>query len=133
MTFGTGAVQSISRKKKLNTKSTTESELVGADDSSTYILWTRLFMEAQGYRITENVLYQDNKGAILLETNGRRSSGARTRALNVRYFFMADQVQKGNVEIKYCPTSDMIADYLSKPLQGKSFEKFRRLIMGYDP
>ena len=44
-----GTVQSISRKQRLNTKSSTESELVGADDVSTMILWTKLFMEAQGY------------------------------------------------------------------------------------
>ena len=72
---GMGAVQSVSRKQKLNTQSITESELVGADDMSVMILWTRLFMEAQGYEIRKNILYQDNKSAILLEINGKRSSG----------------------------------------------------------
>ena len=66
MTMGEGAVQTISPKQKLNTRSSTESELVGGDDSITKILWTRLFIEAQGYDVTENVLYQDNKSTILL-------------------------------------------------------------------
>jgi hypothetical protein len=87
MTYGRGAVQSISRKQKLNTRSSIEAELVGADDGATMILWTKLFMEAQGYEITHNILYQDNKSAILLETNGKKSSSKRTRALNIRYFF----------------------------------------------
>ncbi|MGC9293583.1 MAG: reverse transcriptase domain-containing protein, partial [Acidobacteriaceae bacterium] len=51
MTYGGGAAQSISRKQKLNTRSSTEAELVGADDAATMILWTKLFMEAQGHTI----------------------------------------------------------------------------------
>ncbi len=128
---GKGAVQSISRKQKLNTRSSTESELVGADDVSVMILWTMLFMEAQGYVIDKNILYQDNKSAILLETNGKKSSSKRTRALNIRYFFLTDQVEKGNVQIEYCPTDDMVGDFHTKPLQGEKFRKFRNDILGF--
>jgi hypothetical protein len=133
MTYGRGAIQTISRKQRLNTRSSTEAELVGADNAATKILWTKLFMESQGYRITSNILYQDNKSAILLETNGQRSSGKRTRALNIRYFFLADQVAKGNVEIQHLPTEEMWGDFLTKPLQGKQFQKFRDALMGADP
>jgi hypothetical protein len=132
LTLGRGALTSLSKKQKLNTRSSTEAELVGADDASTLILWTKLFMEAQGYGINSNVLYQDNKSTILLEKNGKKSSGPRTRALNIRYFFLTDQVEKGNVMIDFCPTDDMIADYMTKPLQGAKFLKFKKLIMGHD-
>jgi hypothetical protein len=127
---GKGAVQSISRKQKLNTRSSTEAELVGVDDVSVMILCTKLFLEAQGYAVEKNILYQDNKSAILLERNGKKSSGKRTRALNIRYFFMTDQVEKGNVSIEYCPTDDMIRDFHTKPLQGEKFRKFRTEILG---
>ena len=132
MTYGSGAIQSMSRKQKLNTRSSTEAELVGADDASTMILWTKLFLEAQGIEIRKNILYQDNKSTILLENNGKRSSSKRTRAFNIRYFFLTDQVEKGNLSIEYCPTGDMTADYMSKPLQGKPFKKFKAQIMGQD-
>jgi hypothetical protein len=102
MSYGTGVPISISRKQKLNTRSSTEAELVAVDDVSNLILWTRLFLDEQGYRVSRNVLHQDNKSAILLETNGKRSSSKRTRAINIRYFFIADQVEKGNVEIVHC-------------------------------
>ena len=127
---GEGAPQSISRKQKLNTKSSTESELVGADDVSVMILWTKLFLEEQGYEIEKNILYQDNKSAILVKINGKKSSGKRTRALNIRHFFLTDQVEKGNLSIKYCRTDDMVGDFHTKPLQGKKFRKFRNEILG---
>ena len=132
MTLGGGAVQSISRKQKLNTKSSTEAELVGADDAAVMILWTKLFMEAQGYNVDNNILYQDNKSAILLEVNGQQSAGRRSRALNVRYFFLTDQVEKGNLTVEYCPTDLMVGDFMTKPLQGEKFIQFRKAILGED-
>ena len=78
---GEGVVQSISRKQKLNMKSSTDAELVGVNDASVMILWTKLFLEAQGYEIKKNTLYQDNKSAILSEENGKKSFS--TRALNI--------------------------------------------------
>jgi hypothetical protein len=88
-------------------------------------------MEAQGYEIRKNILYQDNKSAILLEINGKRSSSKRTRALTVQYFFLTDQVKKGNLQIKYCPTNDMVGDFHTKPLQGEKFRRFRDEILGH--
>ena len=67
------------------------------------------------YKIEENVLYQDNKSASLLEKNGRKSMGKQLRALNVRYFFISDQVNQGNLNVKYCPTDEMIGDFMTKP------------------
>ena len=84
MTLGEGAIIAMSKKQKLNTRSSTEAELVGEDDAATMILWTGLFMEQQGYSLNKNILFQDNKSAILLENNDKRSAGKRSRALNVR-------------------------------------------------
>ena len=78
-------------------------------------------MEAQGYTIEENILHHDNKSTILLQEIGRKSAGKWSRT---------DQVEKGNLRITYCPTNDMTADYMTKPLQGKKFHKFQAEIMG---
>ena len=128
--MGNGAMLVKSSKQKLNSRSSTEAELIGVDDAITMILWTKLFMEKQGYEIDENIIYQDNKSAILLEKNGRKSAGKRSRAINIRYFFVTDHVEKGNVSIEYCPTDDMIADFMTKPLQGQKFRDFRSDILG---
>ena len=42
-------------------------------------------------------------------------------------------MDKGELTIEHCPTKLMIADYMTKLLQGKQFEIFRRLIMGWKP
>ncbi|CAJ1960187.1 unnamed protein product [Cylindrotheca closterium] len=120
----------MSKKQKLNSRSSTEAELIAVDDVVTMILWTKLFMEWQGYPIKKNTLYQDNKSAILLEENGHKIACKRSRAINIRYFFITDQVEKGNVKVKYCPTDDMIADFMTKPLQDEKFRKFRDLVLG---
>ena len=96
------------------------------------IMWTKLFMEAQGYEINNNILYQDNKSTMLLLNNGKRSSSKRTRAFNIRYFFLTDQIEKKNLSVEFCSTTKMIADYMSKPLQGKMFQEFKKLIMGQE-
>ena len=96
------------------------------------VLWVPLFLEKQGYKVEDNVIYQDNKSTILLAKNGKASSGKQTRALNVRYFYITDQIQRGNVRIEYCPTDEMTSDYLSKGLQGMKFTRFRKQIMGFE-
>ena len=117
-------------RQKLNTRSSTEAELVGADDFMSKIVWTLSFLKSQGLRPGRNILYQDNKSAILLETKGNSSAGKRMRHLDVRYYFIKDIVSRGDLHVEHCPTKIMIADFLTKPLQGKMFLNFRNQILG---
>ena len=127
--MGKGASHSELSPQKLNTRCSTEAELVAADLAMTNVLWTKWFCEAQGYKITSNVLQQDNESAIRLEKNGKFSLHKATRHINIRYFFITDQINKKNVTVKYCPTDDLTADFMSKPLQGAKFQKFKSMIM----
>ena len=129
MTLGKGSVNSRSNKQKMNTKSSTEAELVAADECCTPLLWSKWFLEEQGYIIKDAMLHQDNKSAILLESNGKESSTKRTRHINIRYFYIADCIKRREFSIQYCPTDDMLADFLTKPLQGEKFKKLRALLM----
>ena len=129
-TMGRGFPINISTKLKLNTRSSTESELVAVDDMMPKILWTCYFLMAQGYGVTENLMLQDNRSSMLLERNGKASSGKRTRYINICYFFITDRVNMKEVEIEWCPTKEMVADFMTKPLQGSHFRRLRDLIMG---
>ena len=74
LSLGKGAAISFSRKHKINTKSSTESKLVGADQALPSILYTQNFIEAQGYSVEQNILFQDNQSTMRLEVNGPASS-----------------------------------------------------------
>ena len=129
MTLGKGSPISFSRKQKLNVRSSCEGELVGIDDALPLILWARYFIEAQGYTVTQNVMYQDNKSTILLANNGRWSSSKRTKHIKSRYFFIKDKVDSGEVSIKHRPTNEMWSDVLTKPKQGHAFKMDRAMLM----
>lgn len=98
--LGKGAFAAVSSKQKMNTRSSTKAELVGVDDMMGKILWTQYFLKAQGYDVGPAVVEQDNKSAILLETNGTRSSTKRTHHINVRYYFVTDRIAKGDIVVR---------------------------------
>ena len=132
MSLGKGAAYSSSSKQKLNTKSSTETELVAVDDKMPQIVWTQYFMEAQGYKIRDNVAYQDNQSAMLLKKNRRGSSSKRTRHINIRYYFVTDRIAADELRVEYCPTDDMHGDYFTKAVQGKKFKRFWNFVLGID-
>ena len=82
----TGLVDHRSSKQKLIVKSSTEAEIVGTSEYVPYSVWLRHFLEAQGYNISDNILFQDNQSAIKMETNGRRSCTCKSRHVNIRFF-----------------------------------------------
>ena len=142
-TLGNGSIISISAKQKINTKSSTEAELVAVDDAMPLVLWAKYFFEAQAECIAENsklkklgktnIIEQDNTSALLLERNGKRSSTKRTKHMNVRYFFITDRINNGDVtDVVHEPTTEMEADFMTKGLQGKLFFKHRHVIMGLE-
>ncbi len=89
-------------------------------------------MKAQAFKIDslKVVIKQDNQSAIKLENNGRWSVGKRSRHLDIRCFFITDMVQKGKVNTEHCPTDDMTADHLTKPVQGAKHKLFWSRMMG---
>jgi hypothetical protein len=133
MSMGYGSVYSTSKSQKGPTRSSTECELYGVYDVLPQIEWTQLFLEAQGYAVRGTFLYQDNMSAMLLEKNGKASSSKRTKHIHIRYFYIKDKVDSGEIQLKHCPTEDMLADFFTKPLQGHLFRKLRDHIMHIDP
>ena len=124
ISLGGGPTFVKSAKQRLVSKSSTEAELIGLSDMLSNIIWHREFLEHQGYVMRAAEVYEDNTSAISLAEKGH-STSERTRHVNVRYFFIKDRMEKGEIKINYLPTSEMIADILTKPLQGELFRKLR--------
>jgi hypothetical protein len=125
---GDNAVLSRSNKQKVNTRSSTEAELIAVDDALPTVQWAKSFMMDQGYDLN-TVIKEDNRSSILLMRNGRLSSGKRTKHLDIRYFYVKDLLDRGIVELEHCATEDMIADFFTKPIQGRKFQILRDIIL----
>ena len=129
MTLGKGATTSTSTKQKVNVRSSTEGELVGADDALPQAIWSKYFIEAQGHTVDNNIMFQDNKSCMLLETNGKFLSSKRTKHINNKYFLITDKIAQGDLQLEYCPTDKMWADRHTKPKQGVAFREDRAMTM----
>jgi AAA ATPase containing von Willebrand factor type A (vWA) domain len=133
ISWGIGILLSMCQKQKLNSKSSTEAEVIGVSDFIANMIWARMFLEKQGYEIEENILYQDNQSAMKIEENGASSCGKRSRHIDMRYFFIKDRLETEKINVVYCPTEYMVADFFTKPLQGKLFKYLKAIIMGHEP
>ena len=129
MSLGKGSPINLSTKQKINTRSSTEAELVGVNDAMGLILWTRKFIEAQGYTVNDNVVFQDNQSTMRLQNNGKRSSSKKTRHIDIRYYFITDNIRRRELRVEHCPTDQMRGDFFTKPLQGSLFRAHVSTIM----
>jgi hypothetical protein len=133
ISLGLGLVYSKSGKQTINAKSSTEGEVIGISDRLPQTIWAKYFLNEQGYNLNKNILYEDNQSAMRIAKNGVRSCGQNSRHYLIRYYFIKDRLAKDNIEIQYCPTQQMLADFFTKPLQGSLFKLLRDVIMGILP
>jgi len=128
-TGGRGMTYCKCGKLRLVARSSTEAELIALSDATSVILWSKQFLQYQGYDVIAELL-EDNLPTINMIKNGRSMSD-RTRHVDVKYFFVKQYIESGKVVLKHCPTANMVADILTKPLQGFHFERLRDLLLGY--
>ncbi len=131
-TLGGGATSSYSRKLKLNTRSSTKTELVTADMFTPEMIWSLHFIQAQGYKAECVGLYQDNISTQLLIKNRKMLSGKKTKHIKAKFFLIKDRVDDGEIRVIDCLTEKMWADIMTKPLQGPAFRVMRAELMNCD-
>ena len=123
---GGTAVSWKSQKQSCTALSTAEAEYVALSQAAQEAIWLRqLNSDLLSDSCEPTVLYEDNQAAICLSKNPQ--SHGKSKHIDIRYHFIREQVSKGTIEVKYCPTNDMIADILTKGLGKEKFHKLRRL------
>jgi hypothetical protein len=98
-TLGKGALISDSTKQKTSSRSSTKAELNGIDDETGKTIWIKRFIEAQGFTVNTNVIYQDNQSTIKLSNNGNQALGEESASLIKNCFFVTDLIEKGQVKL----------------------------------
>jgi hypothetical protein len=73
---------------------------------------------------------QDNTSAISLIKKGFSTSD-KTRHINIRYFWLKERIELGEVALQHVPTKELVADIMTKPLQGELFRRLRDKLLGH--
>jgi len=118
--------------------STTEAEYICLSQAlRTVIVLMRFFKELskkiKSFKYTKPkfqcTAYEDNKGAI--ELANAPKMGPRTKHINIKYHHFRNAIDKKKIEIEYIDTHEQLADIGTKPLEPKSFEKLRNMLIGW--
>ncbi len=119
ITLGKGAIQAISTKQSINTKSSAES--TPAINVLNIIIY-------QGIQVKSLIIEQGNKSTLAMISNGR-ATGPTSRHINIRFFWLNDRFASGEISMRYIPTVNMTADLLTKHIKGSSFYKHRNTML----
>ena len=124
--LGGGAVSWLSKKQSTVALSSAEAEYVALSQAAQECTWLQRLLSDLGMDTTPTVIHEDNQGAIAIAKNPVDHS--RTKHIDIRYHYIRECVQNGQIQLKYCPTDEMKADILTKPVPRQKCEYLRREI-----
>ena len=121
--WGNAAVAVVSKRQKIGTKDSTESEMVALTDIIEKVEWVHEYSKEQGYEMKIPVIYEDNTSTIALVMK-ENNTKLRTRHLSARRCIASEFIVKDKkASIEYNKTTEMFADTLTKPVMGHLFYK----------
>lgn len=127
--FANGPVSWESRLQTTVALSTVEAEYLALAAATKNALWLRTMLSELGFMPKQpTTIWQDNQGCIALAKDP--VNHRRTKHIDIRHHFVKDAVARGDIKLKWCSTSEMLADVLTKALPVTTFKKLRQLIMG---
>jgi hypothetical protein len=121
--LGRSLVSWASKKQNFVTLSIVEAKYIAAGHCCAQLLWMRQTLRDYGYKLSKVPLLCDNESAICMAYNPVEHS--RTKHIDIRYHFLRDHQQKGDIEIAYVSIYNQLADIFTKPLDEKTFSKLR--------
>nr|AAL31657.1 Putative Zea mays retrotransposon Opie-2 [Oryza sativa]AAM08711.1 Putative Zea mays retrotransposon Opie-2 [Oryza sativa Japonica Group]AAP51900.1 retrotransposon protein, putative, Ty1-copia subclass [Oryza sativa Japonica Group] len=121
--LGTSLIAWSSRKQSSVAQSTAESEYVAAASCCSQILWLLSTLKDYGLTFEKVPLFCDNTSAINIAKNPVQHS--HTKHIDIRFHFLRDHVEKGDVELQFLDTKLQLADIFTKPLDSNRFAFLR--------
>jgi hypothetical protein len=112
-----------SKKQNSVALSTAEVEYIAAGHCCAQLIWMRQTLRDYGNKLSKVPLLCDNKSAIHMADNPVEHSP--TKHIDIKYHFLRDHQQNGDIEIAYVNIQNQIADSFTKPLDEKTFSKLR--------
>ena len=125
--LGNSVISWLSKRQITVAKSSTEAEYVALSCATQEAIWLRRLLDDIHFGDeSPTVIYEDNQGAIELSKNPRHHN--RVKHIDIAFHFARERVASGEINVEYCPTEQMIADIMTKPLPRDKFENFRLLL-----
>jgi hypothetical protein len=121
--LGRSLVSWASKKQNSVALSTTEAEYIATGHCCAQLLWMRQTLRDYGYKLSKVPLLCDNESAIRMADNPVEHS--RTKHIDIRYHFLRDHQQKGDIAIDHVSTQNQLANIFTKPLDEKTFCRLR--------
>ena len=127
-TLNDGCISWRSKKQRTVALSSTEAEYMALSEATQEAVWLKSFMCELGEHSTDEPIkiHEDNQGAIALAKNPEFHK--RTKHIDIRYHFVREKVEDGQVVLEYCPTHDMLADIMTKPIAAPRFDILRTML-----
>jgi hypothetical protein len=121
-------IYATSTKQPLQTRSSTEAEMVALDVVATEVVWMREVLREMGFsQAKPTELQQDNLSCIHLARQGH--AGKFSRSIDIKYFWVSEQIERGKVNVSFVRSHEMLADGLTKPLEPTKFRQWRDLVL----
>lgn len=122
-----GPVSHSSKQQPVVALLSTEAEYIALNEAGKEAIWLSNLLEEFGIDCTTPVyLKGDNQGSIALTNNPEHHK--RTKHIDIRYHWIREAVSNGQFKIDYVPTTNMIADGLTKPLGPQAFGSFVKMM-----
>ncbi|KAF1332324.1 Integrase catalytic core protein, partial [Globisporangium splendens] len=120
-----GCISWRSKKQRTVALSSTEAEYMALSEATQEAVWLKAFMRELGEDAGDGALtvFEDNQGAIALAKNPEFHK--RTKHIDIRYHFVREKVEDGQVVLEYCSTQEMLADLMTKPIPAAQFDALR--------
>ena len=121
LTLGGCAISWNSKLQRVTALSTAEAEFIAVSEACKELMWMKKLMEeVQNVKLPMTVM-EDNQAAIAMIKNPVYH--ARTKHIDIRYHFIRELYQEGQIRLEYCPSSENIADLMTKPIPRVQFGK----------
>lgn len=122
--FNGGTISWACNKQSMVASSSCEAEFISLCEASKEVKWLRqLLVEMHEPIESHTTIYEDNQSCIVLVRDHKFSY--KTKHIDTRYKMIRDLVKKGIIDCEYCPTEEMVADLLTKPLSSIKHDYFR--------
>ena len=120
-----GCISWRSKKQRTVALSSTEAEYMALSEATQEAVWLKVFLCELGEMASDDAIkiYEDNQGSIALAKNPEFHK--RTKHIDIRYHFVREKVEEGEVVLQYVSTTDMLADIMTKAITAVQFENLR--------